>query len=75
MIPYDLMKELKKYNDAYDKIWEHITGLENFTKECTCENLDSRDTFDNIDYTADTPQVIRFCLKCGGHTMWGDSDE
>jgi hypothetical protein len=66
MIPFEVLKSIKEYEEKFDKIWKYITELENFSKDCKCENLDSRDTFDSIDYTGDNPEVRRWCLRCGG---------
>lgn len=62
-----LEEEIAEYQKALDVIWKYITKLLSFGKECKCEELDTDDTFDTIDYTSDAPTVNRWCLICGGY--------
>lgn len=64
--------ELQSYKKMLDNIWNYITKLPRFSQECDCktkhkEDYDELDSFDTIDYSGDTPNVERWCLKCGGY--------
>jgi len=67
-----LKGKIETYKKALDDIWNFITKLPRFSQECNCrikhrEDFDEIETFDTIDYSGDIPNVVRWCLKCGGY--------
>ena len=58
---------IKEYKRALSNVWDYITKLPQWGNPCKCENKDTDDEFDTIDYTGDIPNVCQWCINCGGY--------